>query len=152
MAYLFNKDRLAQSLRLGFAGAWSYEYPFVSHCLAQIHSRCPRLSSSFTASFMTDALDTTNTTEMPCQYATDFSHSNIRGFNNSATKATDFLHNLQITIPTRGFVQSGVERFFYSKLVDAYARDYRVNCYGKLCNINLFDNIRFENGYVILNI
>jgi hypothetical protein len=47
MAYLFAKDNIAQSLRLGFAGAWVYAYPELADPLQLIRQHCPHLIDSF---------------------------------------------------------------------------------------------------------
>jgi hypothetical protein len=47
MAYLFAKDVVQQSLRLGFAGAWEYTHPNLSDPMAIIKEHCPLLLRSF---------------------------------------------------------------------------------------------------------
>ncbi len=47
MAYLFRKDNVAQSLRLGFAGAWSKALPDVQEHLDTIQRHYPQLLDSF---------------------------------------------------------------------------------------------------------
>ena len=47
MAYLFAKDNVLQSLRLGFAGAWAEAFPDLSDPLNFIESHCPLLIRSF---------------------------------------------------------------------------------------------------------
>jgi hypothetical protein len=47
MAYLFAKDVVQQSLRLGFAGAWDYSNPDLAQPLAMIEKHCPLLLRSF---------------------------------------------------------------------------------------------------------
>jgi len=47
MAYLFSKDCMAQSLRLGLAGAWKLAFPSLLEPLEFIESRCGRLIASF---------------------------------------------------------------------------------------------------------
>jgi hypothetical protein len=47
MAYLFAKDNVLQSLRLGFAGAWAEVRPDLSNPLLLIETHCPQLLRSF---------------------------------------------------------------------------------------------------------
>lgn len=47
MAYLFQKDCLRQSLRLGLSGAWSQLNPVQYDMLVRISDKCPRLINSF---------------------------------------------------------------------------------------------------------
>jgi len=47
MAYLFTKDVVRQSIRLGLAGAWAYDYPELSKPLSLLYEKCPRLLNSF---------------------------------------------------------------------------------------------------------
>jgi hypothetical protein len=47
MAYLFSKDNISQSLRLGFAGGWAKAFPELSGPLKMIEASCPSLIRSF---------------------------------------------------------------------------------------------------------
>ena len=47
MGYLFAKDVMTQSLRLGLAGAWDHGYAEVMEALTGIDDRCPALMKSF---------------------------------------------------------------------------------------------------------
>ena len=47
MGYLFAKDVLRQSLRLGLAGAWRVTHPEVIDSLAKLADKCPTLVNSF---------------------------------------------------------------------------------------------------------
>ena len=47
MAYLFTKDVVRQSIRLGLAGAWAYDYPELNEPLSLLYEKCPRLLNSF---------------------------------------------------------------------------------------------------------
>ena len=47
MAYLFAKDVVVQSLRLGFAGAWRQASPDLQDPLELIRQHCPELTESF---------------------------------------------------------------------------------------------------------
>lgn len=47
MAYLFTKDNVMQSLRLGFSGAWTHDHPELPDPLGYIHTHCPQLIDSF---------------------------------------------------------------------------------------------------------
>lgn len=47
MAYLFAKDVVRQSLRLGLAGAWNHEYPELMDALVLLDTQCPTLVKSF---------------------------------------------------------------------------------------------------------
>jgi len=47
MAYLFSRDVLRQSLRLGLAGGWAQVFPEIEEHLARIKQLCPHLVESF---------------------------------------------------------------------------------------------------------
>jgi hypothetical protein len=47
MAYLFAHDATRQSIRLGLAGAWSYDYPVLQEPLKLLENLCPKLTKSF---------------------------------------------------------------------------------------------------------
>jgi hypothetical protein len=47
MAYLFAHDATRQSIRLGLAGAWSYDYPVLQEPLKHGEKFCPKLTKSF---------------------------------------------------------------------------------------------------------
>ena len=47
MGYLFAKDVMKQSLRLGLAGAWAHTHPDVMKKMRILHERCPSLVQSF---------------------------------------------------------------------------------------------------------
>lgn len=47
MGYLFAKDVLRQSIRLGLAGAWDHEYPEISESMDSLKETCPNLVKSF---------------------------------------------------------------------------------------------------------
>ena len=47
MAYLFAHDATRQSIRLGLAGAWSYDYPVLQEPLKLVENLCPKLTKSF---------------------------------------------------------------------------------------------------------
>jgi hypothetical protein len=47
MAYLFAKDNVLQSIRLGFAGAWENAFPELTEPLVMIQKYCPQLLYSF---------------------------------------------------------------------------------------------------------
>ena len=47
MGYLFSKDVMAQSLRLGLAGAWNVTHPEIVDALSLIDTACPTLVGSF---------------------------------------------------------------------------------------------------------
>jgi hypothetical protein len=45
MAYLFNKDNVRQSFRLGLAGAWKSDHPELRQWLCELAQSCPLLIS-----------------------------------------------------------------------------------------------------------
>ena len=47
MAYLFAKDVLHQSMRLGLAGAWEYDHPELLDALRLLDTQCKTLVQSF---------------------------------------------------------------------------------------------------------
>lgn len=47
MGYLFSKDNVQQSLRLGFAGAWEEAFPDLAIPLSLVQNHCPGLVQSF---------------------------------------------------------------------------------------------------------
>ena len=47
MGYLFSRDLLLQSIRLGLAGAWDHGHPHIVAALQQIDSTCPALINAF---------------------------------------------------------------------------------------------------------
>ncbi|KAL8915963.1 MAG: hypothetical protein Q9208_008763 [Pyrenodesmia sp. 3 TL-2023] len=47
MGYLFAKDVLKQSMRLGLAGSWDHSHPDLMEALEFLESRCPSLLKSF---------------------------------------------------------------------------------------------------------
>jgi hypothetical protein len=47
MGYLMTRERVKQSVRLGFAGAWDFGYPDLRDTLNQINANCPSIIRSF---------------------------------------------------------------------------------------------------------
>ena len=47
MAYLFAKDVIQQSLRLGLAGAWNHDHPELMSAMQVLDKQCPTLIKSF---------------------------------------------------------------------------------------------------------
>jgi hypothetical protein len=47
MAYLFTRDVVHQPIRLGLAGARTYDYPELNEPLSLLYEKCPRLVNSF---------------------------------------------------------------------------------------------------------
>ena len=141
MAYLFKKDRLVQSLRLGFAGAWAHKHPLLSQCLSRVQLHCPTLAGSFTNPSLTSISDSQDTQS---KFVCGPNHESIHAFNQSSTQLTDLLG---VQIPTRGYVQNSAQRSFRKRLKEAYINDYKIDWQDTLCNIELFNNIRFINRY-----
>jgi hypothetical protein len=142
MAYLFGKDTMQQSLRLGFAGAWAHTFPSLSRRLGTIQSHCPNLASSFIGSSRAGLLEPT--TEERSKYVSDSNHTDISAFGRVSTERTD---GLGVEIPT-AFAQSFGEREFFSRLQQAYRTTYNANCTNRLCDIRQFGAVRFVNRYI----
>jgi hypothetical protein len=145
MAYLFNKSRLLQSLQLGFAGAWAYDYPSLSRRLAYIQSQCPKLTNSFISPSVIDQSGESRETTKPSpsqRISSDTNHLNLCPFGRNSRTTVDPLH---IQIPTKGFVQNAAQRYFRQRLQSTHIRDYCTNWYDAFCDITLFTNVRFTN-------
>jgi hypothetical protein len=150
MAYLFGKDTLLQSLRLGFAGAWVYTHPTLSERLEGIQSCCPNLTSSFLVSGRPGLLEPTvnlaKTSKKKAKYyVSDYNHTDINVFGEISTGRKSDL-NVEIPAP---FAQTPGERIFFSCLQRAYRRTYNnANCTNRLCDIEQFSAVRFKTRYI----
>jgi hypothetical protein len=145
MAYLFEKDILLQSLRLGFVGAWTHTHPSLSQRLARIQSYCPNLARSFIVSCRAGLLEPTiDLAKTRSKYVSDYNHTGISVFVGISIERTN---NLSVKIPTR-FAQSLDERDFFSRLQRAYRCTYNANCTNRLCDIRQFGAVRFKTRYI----
>jgi hypothetical protein len=154
MAYLFGKDRLAQSLRLGFAGAWHYKYARLSHQLMSLQESCPYLIGSFMSP---------NETDLPCytkqklrsveQVPSGPSHStdntNLSVFGQSNLFAPT-LHSLRIDIPS-GYIQNHSQRIFANKLKQIYRDNLNLELSDNLYVTRLVANVQIKHRYVSMS-
>lgn len=149
MAYLFGKDRLAQSLRLGFAGAWHHKFARLSNRLTSLQESCPYLSGSFISPNETDLPCYTerklqNVEQIPeSSHSTDNTNIKVFGRNNLFTQT---LHYLQIDIPS-GYIQNHSQRVFANKLKQIYRDDLNIDYNNNLYVTRLVANIQFRDRY-----
>jgi hypothetical protein len=129
MGYLFSRERVKQSIRLGFAGAWNHEYPELRAMLDQIETNCPHLMQSFVPRHERGMSDTTDGTEAEAEVVArileDRHHINVRASLRSFTlnKTSNFLR-LTASINLR---RQSITSRFISQLSDAFAQDYHID-------------------------
>jgi hypothetical protein len=103
MGYLFAKDVVLQSIRLGLAGAWDYRHPELIEALHLVRKRCPRLMNSFLPDSEHDVagdsdsdIDVANEAVSGTALKTDPTHVRVRVTVEGFTMGDDARNFLQI--------------------------------------------------------
>lgn len=120
MAYLFAKDVIQQSLRLGLAGAWNHDHPELMEALVLLDEQCPTLVKSFLPvdeqDINLDDMEGSHSVKMDDQHCAP--QLSLRGFvlntHSFRVKATTNLMKLD---PQHDFIQH---------LMTAYRQDYGI--------------------------
>jgi hypothetical protein len=137
MAYLFSRERVKQSVRLGFAGAWDHDHPELRPMLDQIQRNCPHLIRSFTPRYEHDLMVNDDIdVEADITVQEDINHANVqislKGF-----VLLDTNNSLRLTASINLRRQSVTSRCI-RQLGNAFARDYQVD------NILEFESCRLQ--------
>jgi hypothetical protein len=152
MAYLFQKDSLRQSFRLGFAGAWQYSHPIATQELNSIEKSCPILVNSLILINETETL----ASERVSNVSSTFSNSEVLSAFGSAESANTFattLQQLRIQIPYK-VICNQYEELFVRKLQQAYGDAYGIqnpSISSNNCKIDSCANVRFKRRYIALS-
>jgi ribosomal protein S17E len=142
MAYLFGKDRLAQSLRLGLAGAWHQNYPQLSHQLMSLLGSCPSLIESFMSPNEYDENKHKLMNIVPSE-SSSAGKVDIKAFGQDNSLAQT-LRYLKIDIPS-GYIQNHSQRVFADKLKQIYRDDFNSNFSNNLYVTRLVANVQFKD-------
>jgi hypothetical protein len=136
MAYLFKRERIHQSLRLGLFGAWKHSQPSLHSQLEVLHRSCPLLLGGFSLFGEEGFLDLDENRRQQDE--------TVRLF--GSTAGLHELAALGIKIPTDHLMGS-YEMNFMEQLQQAYRDD---NLLGDielsdLCQVKIFPTVRFQD-------
>ena len=117
MGYLFARDVIYQSLRLGLAGAWDHDHPEIVDALRLLDSKCSLLVKSFlpTNELAIDDDESSNAQSTNQHFSVQLS---LRGFSMDGHFRMRATTNLMRLSPQHDFVQH---------FMAAYRKDYGMN-------------------------
>ena len=120
MGYLFAKDVMTQSMRLGLAGAWDESDPALMEALALVDNRCPTLVQSFLPTHE-------RTQEDDDESRAHHIHGDI-GHTFAQLSLKGFVLGNQLRIKPRANLMKLAPRHpFLQQLMLAYSREYGMN-------------------------